>query len=172
LNLALSETNSDKNTPLGQILVGMGVTTEEVIRRVLSKKFGIPGFNLREFHIDPEAVQKVPVALAGKHRAMPLYFTESRMVVAIENPLARESLQDLQFSLQLKLSLSWRQARNRGGYRAVLWCRCHSHRTFLPSDGESNIAPEGGSIESDPMLVNLITNIVSDAIHQGASRFT
>jgi len=129
LNLALQKQIQDKNTPLGQILVGMGLPLKKS-SDVCCPKIWNSGFNLREFHIDPEAVQKVPVALAGKHRAMPLY-SLSPDGGCDENPLARESLQDLQFSLQLEIELSWRQQGIEEVIERFYGAGAIAHRTFF-----------------------------------------
>ncbi|MES2352980.1 MAG: ATPase, T2SS/T4P/T4SS family [Pseudomonadota bacterium] len=104
LNAALQKQTQVHNLPLGKILVDMGAVTEETIIQVLAKKYGIPGLNLRKFHVDSNAINAIPSALVHKHRAVPLYRIDSHMVIAMEDPLARESLQDLELCVQLTIN--------------------------------------------------------------------
>ncbi len=95
LDEALALQSSDRKTHLGEILVEMDVIKRETIRRVLAQKLGIPLVSLRKFDFDLNLIKSVTADLVRKHQIMPLYRTETRMVVALENPLASEGLQAL-----------------------------------------------------------------------------
>jgi type II secretory ATPase GspE/PulE/Tfp pilus assembly ATPase PilB-like protein len=177
LNVALQKQIQDRKTPLGQILVGMGATTEEVIRRVLSQRFGIAGLNLREFRIDPEMIKAIPAALARKYMAMPLYRAESRMVIAMEDPIARESLQALELCVQMKIDPVLAQRTDLEFVMQRFYGAAEARpKPFLVPSSEPGtiqqpveVAAEDVFIQSDDALVQLINEVVLDAIEQGAS---
>ena len=103
LEEALTLQSRDRKTHLGEILVEMDVVNRETIRRVLAQKLGIPLVSLRKFDFDLNLIKSVPADLVRKHKIMPLYRTDTRMVVAVENPLALDGLQALGFYIKLKI---------------------------------------------------------------------
>jgi type II secretory ATPase GspE/PulE/Tfp pilus assembly ATPase PilB-like protein len=94
--LALQQRN--RKVPLGQILIDMGVVDQEVVKTVMAKKLGIPFVNLRKFHIAAETIQKIPATLVHRHTVLPVFQTDTSLVVAIENPLATAILEELRFA--------------------------------------------------------------------------
>jgi len=177
LQEALDKQAQNRKIPLGEILVQMGVVGKEHIRRMLSQKLGIPSVNLRKFQVDPNAVKAIPNSLALKHTAMPLYRTETRIAVAMENPLAWEVLQDLEFYSQLKvdpvlaskedLELAIEQFY---GLPAPRGDNLSDLLSELGSDQPtSDSASEEAVTESDNTLVRLVNKIILDAYDKGVS---
>ncbi|MDI1303044.1 MAG: ATPase, T2SS/T4P/T4SS family [bacterium] len=82
---------------LGDILVGMGAVTMRLVQMALSEKLGVPFVNVRDFQTDPLALDLVSAAVATQYQALPLMRVESALVVAMENPLAMDFVQKLQF---------------------------------------------------------------------------
>jgi type II secretory ATPase GspE/PulE/Tfp pilus assembly ATPase PilB-like protein len=179
LDEALALQTRDRKIHLGEILVEMEVVKRETIRRVLAQKLGIPLVSLRKFDFDLNLLKSVPADLARKHQIMPLYRTETRMVVALENPLAIEGLQALGFFTKLKIDPVMASADDLSG----------AIRKFYGSQGsresmEDLVFELGGSdlltpasiisvmddvSESDNTLVRLVNKIVMDAYEDGAS---
>ncbi|MDP6651372.1 MAG: hypothetical protein QGF90_04585 [Gammaproteobacteria bacterium] len=87
LNEALKEQKKKRKGALGEILVGRGVIEKDQIQQALAKKLGIPFINLREFTVSPDVVNMLTAAIAFKHKVVPLYVYEGKIVVAIENPM-------------------------------------------------------------------------------------
>jgi len=100
---ALAMQGGDRRKLLGEILVENGAVTREQVRQVLAEQLGVPSVNLTRFEYDPEAVKAVSAELARKHLVMPLYRTDTRIAVGIENPLSWEALQELEIFTGLKV---------------------------------------------------------------------
>lgn len=93
---ALARQAVERGRMLGEILVDSGAVTAEVIRRVLVDQLGVPSVHLASIGCEPDAIAAVSATLAWKYMAVPLYRTESRLAVAIENPLWWEALRELE----------------------------------------------------------------------------
>lgn len=179
LEEALTLQARDRKTHLGEILVEMEVVKRDTLRRVLAQKLGIPLVSLRKFDFDLNLIKSVPADLVRKHQIMPLYRTETRMVVALENPLAIDGLQALGFYTKLKIDPVMASADDLS----------NAIRKFYGSQGsresmEDLVFELGGAdlitpanvisvmddvSESDNTLVRLVNKIVMDAYEEGAS---
>jgi type II secretory ATPase GspE/PulE/Tfp pilus assembly ATPase PilB-like protein len=179
LENALTLQSRDRKTHLGEILVEMDVVSRETIRRVLAQKLGIPLVSLRKFDFDLNLIKSVPADLVRKHQIMPLYRTDTRMVVALENPLALEGLQALSFYIKLKidpvmaslddLNMSIKKFYGSQGIR-------ESMEDLVIELGGAEPVSQGGPLgiaddvsESDNTLVRLVNKIIMDAYEEGAS---
>lgn len=80
---------------LGAILVDMGLLSEEELCEELSKRLGIPYFDLSSWVIDPKVVQLVPEHLCERYRLIALKKAASRLTVAMINPFDEMALEDL-----------------------------------------------------------------------------
>ena len=176
LESALALQASDRKMPLGDILVEMKVVTVDTIKRVLAQKLGIPFVGLRTFQFEPNLIKSVPAEFVRKHLAMPMYRTETRMVVALENPLATQTLQALGILTKLKIDPVMASIDD---LTYVI------DQFYGPSgDGEniaelvSELGTGAGAIdmvldnaitESDNVLVRLVNKIIVDASEQGVS---
>jgi hypothetical protein len=87
LQEALKEQKKKRKSALGEILVDRGVIDKNEIQQSLAKKLGIPFVNLREFIVDPDVIRMLTAAVAFKHKVVPLYVYEGKIVVAIKNPM-------------------------------------------------------------------------------------
>ena len=173
---ALAMQAKDRKTPLGEILMGLGIVTQETVKRVLVEKLGIPYVNLRKFQFDPSVIKAVRPDLVHKHSVVPLYRTESHMVVAMANPLAWETIQELGFFLSLKIDPVMATPED---LAFVI------ERLYGPLADQQNISElvsELGGVEekhdamseeivtdSDNTLVRLVNKIILDAFEQGVS---
>jgi type II secretory ATPase GspE/PulE/Tfp pilus assembly ATPase PilB-like protein len=89
---------------LGDILIEMGVVSVRLIQMALSDKLGIPYVNAREFKIGPSALASIDTAFAIRHQVLPLLRTAESLVVAVENPLAIDFMEDLRFKTGLSIT--------------------------------------------------------------------
>ena len=81
----------------------MGVIEADVINAVMAKKMGIPYIDLQKFRISPEALKRVPPAVAQRYQILPVAETENSLVVAIDNPMNMAKLEELRFVAGMKL---------------------------------------------------------------------
>ena len=86
---------ANRRRHLGDILVDMGVVTVRQIHMALADKLGIPFVNVREFRVDPLALELLSAGAAARYRALPLVQMGDSLVVAVENPLAMDFVQEL-----------------------------------------------------------------------------
>jgi len=100
---ALAMQAGDRRKLLGEILVENGAVTREQVRQVLAEQLGVPTVNLAQFEFDPRALEAVSGELARKYVVMPLYRTDTRIAVGIENPLSWEALRELENWTGLKV---------------------------------------------------------------------
>ena len=99
LDEALKEQKKKRKSALGEILVNSGVIAKDEIQQSLAKKLGIPFVNLREFIVEPEVIRVLTAAIAFKHKVVPLYVYEGKIVVVIENPMDWQVTDALSFNI-------------------------------------------------------------------------
>lgn len=99
LQEALKEQKKKRKGALGEILVSKGVIAKSEIQQCLAKKLGIPFVNLKEFTVEPEVIRMVSAAVAFKHKVVPLYVYEGKIVVGIENPMDWQVTDALSFNI-------------------------------------------------------------------------
>jgi len=97
LEEALAIKSRNRAIPLGQILLDMGIVDTGVINDVMARKFGIPVVDLRSLRIPPEILKKIPAGVAYRYRIVPVAESENALVVAVENPLDMEKMEQLRF---------------------------------------------------------------------------
>lgn len=103
---------------LAEILVNIGVISEQRIARAIEESIGIPLVVLPRVDIMPEAVAKVPSDLAYEVGAVPFRLDSNRLRVAFEDPLdalAIEEIEDASGCIvepyqALKKELTWAMA--------------------------------------------------------------
>src|SRR5689334_14830330 len=103
LDEALAIEARDRRVPLGQILADMGVVDIEVVHSVMAKKLGIPVVDLGKFKPAPEALKRLPAAMASRYRVVPLAEVENGLVIALEDPMRIERLEEVRFVAGTKL---------------------------------------------------------------------
>jgi type II secretory ATPase GspE/PulE/Tfp pilus assembly ATPase PilB-like protein len=175
LNEALQMQSKDRKLPLGDILVDMNVVTLDTIKRVLAQKLGIPFVNLRKFQIEPNVVKAVPADFVRKYNVMPLFRTDLRIVVAMENPLATIALQELAFYTKLKIDPVMASPDDliyviQQFYGATDSIDIAELVSELGAGSTDMVVPTNETItESDNTLVRLVNKIILDAFEQGVS---
>jgi type IV pilus assembly protein PilB len=84
LEALLAQTTKGKR--LGAVLVEAGVITDRQLAETLAEQLSLPMADLRTDRPDPEAVAKVPEAVARELTAVPIRFQGSVLEVAIADP--------------------------------------------------------------------------------------
>jgi type II secretory ATPase GspE/PulE/Tfp pilus assembly ATPase PilB-like protein len=95
LTEALRLQGTNRRRHLGDILVEMGAVTVRQVHMALADKLGIPFVNVSEFHVDPLALALLGAGGAARYRALPLFQLGDSLVVAVEDPLAMDFVQEL-----------------------------------------------------------------------------
>ncbi len=174
LDDALAEQKGKQRRPLGEILINMGLVSRTQIQQALAKKLGIPFVHIQEFSIKPETLKLLPAELVYKHKVIPLYAYDNKIVVALENPLAWEALDTLRFHTNKHIEAVMALEED------IVWALqfyyssdelLHSIEeldTQLPAIEEEEI-PEASDLTADNIVVKMVNKIILDAYQQGVS---
>ncbi|HZV99284.1 MAG TPA: ATPase, T2SS/T4P/T4SS family [Methylophilaceae bacterium] len=103
LETALARQKQNRKIQLGQILIDMKVIDDRTLKGALAKKLGIPYVSLSKFNFDPNAIRLVSASFARKHHLVPLCVYSSGLVIAFEDPLNGQALEELRFLTQMKI---------------------------------------------------------------------
>jgi len=103
LEQALAQQRDDRSVPLGELLVRKGVISRAQLQSALARKMGYPVVDVEHFAVEPDAVRKLPYAVAKRLEVLPLVLRDGRLVVAMEDPTRRDALDEVEFITQLKV---------------------------------------------------------------------
>ena len=185
LQEALAIEARDRSVPLGQILADMGVLDAEVVNGVMARKLGIPFVSLKSFRVAPGVLKRLPAAVAHRYQVLPLAEADNALVVALENPMNMEKMDELRFVAGTKLAPVMAAARDiadalerfygpardpelaarRAGMDIAVGELTHR----LASESGEADAAESQAVEIDSTLVKLVNKIILDAVEQKAS---
>ncbi len=82
---------------LGYNLVAMGFVKDEEITSLLSKQYGVPSINLRQFEIDSAVVKLIPAETAQKYQIIPLSRSGATLTIAMTDPTNVFAMDDIKF---------------------------------------------------------------------------
>jgi len=82
---------------LGSTMVNLGFIKEQELINFLSKQYGVPAVNLREFEIDPKVSRLVPFEICDKYNLIPINRAGSTLIVAIADPSNIFAIDDVKF---------------------------------------------------------------------------
>ena len=174
---ALLRQSTDRKMHLGDILCDMGVVTKEVIKRVLAQKLGIPFVTLPKFQFDLNLIKIVSGDLVRKYTVMPLYRAQSRMVIAMEDPLSSDALKALAFYTKHTIDPVMASESDLADVISKFYGTQGERQNIADlvsrlDDGsgiETNHVVDEVITDSDNTMVRLVNKIILDAFEQGAS---
>ncbi|XXF76640.1 type IV-A pilus assembly ATPase PilB [Myxococcaceae bacterium GXIMD 01537] len=82
---------------IGTALIKTGAIEESKLTDFLSKQYGVPAINLKDFDIDPEIIKLVPKEVAEKHLVIPVNRAGPSLIVAMCDPSNIYAVDDLKF---------------------------------------------------------------------------
>jgi type IV pilus assembly protein PilB len=82
---------------LGYNLVAMGFVKDEEITSLLSRQYGVPSINLRQFEIDSAVVKLIPPETAQKYQIIPLSRAGATLTIAMTDPTNVFAMDDIKF---------------------------------------------------------------------------
>src|SRR5215510_9467672 len=82
---------------LGHNLVKMGVVKDEEITALLSKQYGVPSIDLKQFEIDAAVIKLIPADTAQKYQIVPLSRGGSTLTIAMTDPTNVFAMDDIKF---------------------------------------------------------------------------
>ncbi|HZH78224.1 MAG TPA: type IV-A pilus assembly ATPase PilB [Archangium sp.] len=96
--LRKAQEESQKNgSRIGTALIKTGAIEESKLTDFLSKQYGVPAINLKDFDIDPEIIKLVPKDVAEKHLVIPVNRAGPSLIVAMCDPSNIYAVDDLKF---------------------------------------------------------------------------
>src|SRR5687767_8538667 len=91
------EEQQKHGTRIGTALIKTGAIEESKLTDFLSKQYGVPAINLRDFDIDPEIIKLVPKDVAEKHLVIPVNRAGPSLICAMCDPSNIYAVDDLKF---------------------------------------------------------------------------
>jgi len=89
--------------PIGQTLVDLGYLAINDVVAALGAQFGMEVVDLSTMAIPPDVIEKVPVSMATAYKIMPFSFEGNTLGVAMADPLNFKALDDLHFLLSYEI---------------------------------------------------------------------
>lgn len=84
-----------KKTFIGQSLIELGFCSEDDIAKVIAKRAGVPFVSLENYPIDPAALTTISNDAIKRYRALPIGFSEGKLLVAMQRPTDIMVIDDL-----------------------------------------------------------------------------
>ena len=84
---------------IGQVLIKMGLATEETILRALAQQLSMPYMRLSDVEIPREVIQRVPAKIVTHYHLIPIAQNNGVFRVAVSDPLDMHTLDDLRLVL-------------------------------------------------------------------------
>jgi type IV pilus assembly protein PilB len=91
------EEQQKNGSRIGTALIKTGAIEESKLTDFLSKQYGVPAINLKDFDIDPEIIKLVPKEVAEKHLVIPVNRAGPSLIVAMCDPSNIYAVDDLKF---------------------------------------------------------------------------
>src|SRR5512140_2229728 len=82
---------------LGTTLVKLGFLTDEDITDVLSRQYGVPAVDLRDFELEASVVRLVPGETAAKYNVIPVARSGNTLTLAMTDPTNVFAMDDIKF---------------------------------------------------------------------------
>jgi type IV pilus assembly protein PilB len=173
------EEQQKTGTRIGTALIKTGAIEESKLTDFLSKQYGVPAINLKDFDIDPEIIKLVPKEVAEKHLVIPVNRAGPSLIVAMCDPSNIYAVDDLKFLTGYNIEavvaseVSIREALERyhaekGPSLEDLVGQVTEDVEVAATEDEANI-DEMARAADDAPVVKLVNLILLDAIKKGAS---
>jgi type IV pilus assembly protein PilB len=164
---------------LGYHLIKTGAIEEQKLTDFLSKQYGVPAINLKDFEIDAEIIKLVPKEVAEKHLVIPVNRAGPSLIVAMSDPSNIFAVDDLKFltgynietvvasEVAIKEAIEHYYAAKGPSYEDVMGEVDAEIETEEP-DSAVDLANAADAADAAP-VVKLVNLILLDAIKKGAS---
>ena len=104
LDEALEQQQLDRSVPIGELLIRLGRITRQDLQSALARKMGYPLVDAASFPTEAEALRKLPFALAHRLNVLPLLLRDRTLVVAMQDPSQRKTLEEVEFASGCKVA--------------------------------------------------------------------
>ena len=164
---------------IGYHLIKTGAIEESKLTDFLSKQYGVPAINLKEFDVDAEIIKLVPKEVAEKHQIIPVNRAGASLIIAMSDPSNIFAIDDVKFLTGYNIEtvvaseVAIREAIER--YYAAKGPNLTEVLSELDDTGvevASDSAEDESDIEkaaADAPVVKLVNMVLLDAINKKAS---
>ncbi len=90
---------------LGTSLVKLGILTDDDISDVLSRQYGVPAVDLKDFAYDPSLLRLIPAETAAKYNVIPVGRSGNTLTLAMTDPTNVFAMDDIKFRTGLNVEL-------------------------------------------------------------------
>jgi len=166
---------------IGYHLTKLGFIEESELTNFLSKQYGVPSINLKEFDIDAEVVRLVPKDVAEKHQCIPVNRACASLILAMSDPSNIYAIDDIKFltGYNIEVVVASEQA-IKEALEKYYTEKAPSYEEVMEGFDENEINFEHDSEEginvvdleksaTDAPVVKLVNLVLLDAIKKGAS---
>jgi type IV pilus assembly protein PilB len=166
---------------IGYHLTKLGFIEESELTNFLSKQYGVPSINLKEFDIDAEVVRLVPKDVAEKHQCIPVNRAGASLILAMSDPSNIYAIDDIKFltGYNIEVVVASEQA-IKEALEKYYTEKAPSYEEVMEGFDENEInfehdAQEGDNVvdleksATDAPVVKLVNLVLLDAIKKGAS---
>ena len=176
LDEALSE-RDESGKSLGRVLVDTGILTESQMTAVLAEKIGIQYVDLGSYRIDPDAANIIDIDMAKRYLALPIDYTDGKLVVAMADPTNIYALDDIRIigGMEIMPVVSTKADITRAieAYvrNTVGMDEEFGEAEYLEEEEEAEEEEEENFREAgeDAPIVKYVNLIISEAVNEGAS---
>jgi len=88
---------------LGTSLVKLGILTDDDISDVLSRQYGVPAVDLKDFAYDPALLRLIPAETAAKYNVIPVGRSGNTLTLAMTDPTNVFAMDDIKFRTGLNV---------------------------------------------------------------------
>src|SRR2546423_8069475 len=81
----------------------MGLVSDDMIRAVLSRQYGVPSVNLELFDIEASVIRLIPHEVAQKYSVLPLSRVGASLTLAMVDPTNVFAMDDIKFMTGLNI---------------------------------------------------------------------
>ena len=166
---------------IGSALIRTGAIEESKLTEFLSRQYGVPAINLKDFEIDPEVLKLIPKEVCEKHLVIPVNRAGASLIIAMADPANIFAVDEIKFvtgynvETVVSSEVAIREAIDR--YFAEKGPE-YSYEDVLEGFDEADISIEHTEDDDfvdvaraadDAPVVKLVNLILLDAIKKGAS---
>jgi len=162
---------------LGEVLVEMGLVTEQDIVEVLGRQLGIPYINLSTYLIDPVTAKIVPEHICKRHQLIPINKVGNKLTVAMVDPLNVLAIDEVQLMTGLVVKPVVATSKDIADAINKAYGSADGDVEGLMDDldeiGKDEVEDDldalGDLGENDAPIIKLVNLIISQAVEKGVS---
>jgi type IV pilus assembly protein PilB len=164
---------------IGSALIRTGAIEETRLTEFLSKQYGVPAINLKDFEIDDDVLKLVPREVCEKHLVIPVNRAGASLIMGMADPSNIFAVDDIKFltgynievvvasEVAIREAIERYYAEKGPSYDEVLEGFDESEIMVDRSDDDNIVDIEKAA--DDAPVVKLVNLILLDAIKKGAS---